>query len=86
MDAHGQLVLIDEVLTPDSSRFWRITDYYSSSVNNVGIPPGFDKQHIRDYVEKLNWNRQLPAPNLSPDIIKRTAEAYKEIQTLITRI
>jgi len=73
VDSEGKLVLIDEVLTPDSSRFWPIEQY------EVGIsPPSFDKQFVRDYLETLDWDKKPPAPTLPPDIIEKTAEKYRE--------
>nr|VFJ67688.1 MAG: phosphoribosylaminoimidazole-succinocarboxamide synthase [Candidatus Kentron sp. FW] len=72
-DQAGNLVLIDEVLTPDSSRFWPVSDY------RTGIsPPSFDKQFVRDYLEGLTWNKQPPAPRLPPEVIEQTAEKYQE--------
>ncbi|OQW92451.1 MAG: phosphoribosylaminoimidazolesuccinocarboxamide synthase [Beggiatoa sp. IS2] len=72
-DSDGQLVLIDEVLTPDSSRFWPC-DQYTIGSN----PPSFDKQFVRDYLENLDWNKQPPAPTLPPEIIEKTAAKYQE--------
>ena len=77
----GQITLIDEVLTPDSSRYWRASDY-----NPGTIPAGFDKQHIRDYVEMLKWNKKPPAPNLPKEITAKTAKLYKEIQEQFMRV
>jgi phosphoribosylaminoimidazole-succinocarboxamide synthase len=78
-DAAGRLVLIDEVLTPDSSRFWPAAEY------RVGIsPPSFDKQFVRDYLETLAWDKRAPGPQLPPEIIARTAEKYREAQRLLT--
>nr|VFJ64079.1 MAG: phosphoribosylaminoimidazole-succinocarboxamide synthase [Candidatus Kentron sp. FW] len=72
-DQAGNLVLIDEVLTPDSSRFWPVSDY------RTGIsPPSFDKQFVRDYLEGLTWNKHPPAPRLPPEVIEQTAEKYQE--------
>ena len=65
VDADGELVLIDEVLTPDSSRFWPADRYRAGS-----SPPSFDKQFVRDYLETLDWNKQPPAPKLPPEIAK----------------
>jgi len=74
-DQNGQLVLIDEVLTPDSSRFWPQAQY------RLGIsPPNFDKQFVRDYLETLNWNKKAPGPILPQDIIEKTAQKYREAQ------
>ncbi len=76
LDEQGQLVLIDEVLTPDSSRFWPATDYQPGS-----NPPSFDKQFVRDYLETLDWNKQPPAPHLPAEVIEKTAAKYAEAQT-----
>ncbi len=79
LDAAGRLHLIDEVLTPDSSRFWPLDEY------RVGIsPPSFDKQFVRDYLETLDWNKQAPGPRLPPEIIARTAEKYQEALSRLT--
>jgi phosphoribosylaminoimidazole-succinocarboxamide synthase len=75
LDENNQLVLIDEVLTPDSSRFWPVDQY------QVGIsPPSFDKQFVRDYLETLDWNKKPPAPQLPSNIIENTAAKYREAQ------
>jgi phosphoribosylaminoimidazole-succinocarboxamide synthase len=75
-DEEGRLYLIDEVLTPDSSRFWPADKY------KVGIsPPSFDKQFVRDYLETLDWNKQAPGPKLPQDIIDKTAANYREALT-----
>ncbi len=79
LDAAGTLHLIDEVLTPDSSRFWPVDQY------QVGIsPPSFDKQYVRDYLESLTWNKQPPAPSLPAEVIARTAEKYREARERLT--
>jgi len=79
LDASGQLTLIDEVLTPDSSRFWPADSY------KVGTsPPSFDKQYVRDYLETLAWNKQAPGPALPAEVIARTAEKYQEALTRLT--
>jgi phosphoribosylaminoimidazole-succinocarboxamide synthase len=72
-------VLIDEVLTPDSSRFWP-ADTWREGVS----PPSFDKQFVRDYLETLDWNKQAPAPKLPPDIIRKTSEKYLEALRRLT--
>jgi phosphoribosylaminoimidazole-succinocarboxamide synthase len=73
LDDQGRLHLIDEVLTPDSSRFWPADEY------QVGIsPPSFDKQFVRDYLETLDWNKQAPGPKLPAEIIEKTAAKYRE--------
>lgn len=73
LDKAGQLYLIDEVLTPDSSRFWP-ADQYQPGQN----PPSFDKQFVRDWLEKQDWNKKAPAPELPQDILQRTVEKYRE--------
>ncbi|HLW24923.1 MAG TPA: phosphoribosylaminoimidazolesuccinocarboxamide synthase [Steroidobacteraceae bacterium] len=79
VDAAGELHLIDEVLTPDSSRFWPMASY------RPGIsPPSFDKQFVRDYLESLNWDKRPPAPHLPADVIARTSENYREALRLLT--
>jgi len=72
-DAGGDLVLIDEALTADSSRFWPVDEYRPGS-----SPPSFDKQYVRDYLETLDWNKTPPAPRLPADVIARTSEKYRE--------
>ncbi|MBS0614173.1 MAG: phosphoribosylaminoimidazolesuccinocarboxamide synthase, partial [Proteobacteria bacterium] len=80
LDATGQLTLIDEALTPDSSRFWPMQSY------RAGIsPPSFDKQFVRDYLESLHWDKRPPPPPLPPDIIRRTSENYLKGLELLTR-
>jgi len=79
IDAQGQLTLIDEVLTPDSSRFWP-ADTYAPGAS----PPSFDKQFVRDYLETLDWNKTPPAPKLPPEIIARTSEKYREALVRLT--
>ena len=70
----GQIYLIDEVLTPDSSRYWAIEDY------KEGIsPPSFDKQIVRDYLERSGWDKTPPAPKLPDDIIKKTSQRYMDL-------
>ena len=72
LDSNGELYLIDEVLTPDSSRFWSIEDY------KIGIsPPSFDKQYLRDYLETLDWNKSAPGPDLPQDVIENTTDKYR---------
>jgi phosphoribosylaminoimidazole-succinocarboxamide synthase len=79
VDAGGRLTLIDEVLTPDSSRFWPADQYQPGS-----SPPSFDKQFVRDYLETLDWNKTPPAPALPPEIIARTSAKYREALTRLT--
>jgi len=78
-DAAGNLVLIDEVLTPDSSRFWPADTWKPGS-----SPPSFDKQFVRDYLETLDWNKRAPGPHLPPEIIARTSEKYREALSRLT--
>lgn len=79
LDADGNLLLIDEALTPDSSRFWPASEY------QPGIsPPSFDKQFVRDYLETLDWDKTPPGPNLPAEILQRTADKYREAQTRLT--
>ena len=78
-DDQGNLVLIDEALTPDSSRFWSAAEY------RTGIsPPSFDKQIVRDWLETQPWNKKHPAPALPPEVLRKTAEKYREVQRLLT--
>ena len=78
-DEEGRLYLIDEVLTPDSSRFWPASEY------RTGIsPPSFDKQYVRDYLDTLAWDRTAPGPALPPDVIARTAEKYRQALVLMS--
>ncbi len=79
LDEQGQLVLMDEALTPDSSRFWP-ADQYQPGVN----PPSFDKQFVRDYLETLDWNKQPPGPELPPAIVARTVAKYREALERLT--
>jgi phosphoribosylaminoimidazole-succinocarboxamide synthase len=72
---YGQLLLIDEVLTPDSSRFWSKSSYAHGKT-----PPSFDKQFVRDYLETLSWNKTPPAPELPADIIEETRKKYLEAE------
>jgi phosphoribosylaminoimidazole-succinocarboxamide synthase len=79
LDKAGNVLLIDEVLTPDSSRFWPVASY------RRGIsPPSFDKQFVRDYLESLHWNKKPPAPHLPPDVLARTSDNYREALRLLT--
>ncbi len=75
LDENGALVLIDEVVTPDSSRFWPMDSYAPGS-----SPPSFDKQFVRDYLERIGWDKKPPAPELPADIVAKTAEKYREAQ------
>jgi phosphoribosylaminoimidazole-succinocarboxamide synthase len=79
VDANGTLTLIDEVLTPDSSRFWPADTY------RVGAsPPSFDKQFVRDYLETLDWDKKAPGPKLPAEVIARTSEKYREALARLT--
>lgn len=78
-DKDGKIYLIDEALTPDSSRFWPANSYAVGS-----NPPSFDKQYIRDYLETLDWNKTAPAPELPAEVVAQTLEKYQEAQTRLT--
>ena len=78
LDRDGQLTLIDEVLTPDSSRFWPENEYKPGS-----SPVSFDKQFVRDYLETLDWNKTAPGPELPDQIVTKTAEKYKYAKKLL---
>lgn len=78
VDEGGNLYIIDELLTPDSSRFWSVESYAP------GVSPvNFDKQFIRDYLESIGWNKQPPPPPLPPEVIEKTIERYKYIENII---
>src|SRR5262249_37447857 len=80
VDSAGKLYLIDEVLTPDRSRFWPQSGY------RTGIsPPSFDKQFVRDWLETQPWNKKAPAPRLPADVLAKTSEKYQEALRLLTR-
>jgi phosphoribosylaminoimidazole-succinocarboxamide synthase len=79
----GMVVLADEALTPDSSRYWAVSEY--GSALEAGRPqPSFDKQFVRDYLESIHWNKQAPAPALTEDVIARTRAKYLEAYRLLT--
>jgi phosphoribosylaminoimidazole-succinocarboxamide synthase len=75
----GKLLLGDEVLTPDSSRFWPLETYKPGQAQN-----SYDKQYVRDYLESIHWNKQPPAPALPPEVAQRTSEKYREAYRLLT--
>jgi len=79
LDKDGDLLLMDEVLTPDSSRFWPLDSWQPGS-----SPPSYDKQFVRDYLETLDWNKQAPGPLLPPDIIEATVKKYAEACQILT--
>ena len=79
VDEAGHLTLIDEALTPDSSRFWPADTYRPGT-----SPPSFDKQYVRDYLETLDWPKRPPAPKLPPEIVARTSEKYAEALRRLT--
>ena len=79
LDEEDRLVLIDEVLTPDSSRFWPAASYVPGS-----SPVSFDKQYVRDYLETLDWDKTPPGPALPAEVIEKTAAKYREAQTRLT--
>jgi phosphoribosylaminoimidazole-succinocarboxamide synthase len=77
----GELLLIDEVLTPDSSRFWPLDGYEPGHAQ-----PSFDKQYVRDYLETLDWDKKAPGPELPPEIAERTSQKYREALRRITGV
>ena len=79
VDEAGKLYLIDEALTPDSSRFWPADQYQVGS-----NPPSFDKQFVRDWLEASGWNKQPPAPHIPPEVLQKTAAKYREAQQRLT--
>jgi phosphoribosylaminoimidazole-succinocarboxamide synthase len=79
LDEDGTLTLMDEVLTPDSSRFWPAESYAEGS-----NPPSFDKQFVRDWLESTGWNKQAPAPTVPADVAQKTADKYREALTKLT--
>jgi phosphoribosylaminoimidazole-succinocarboxamide synthase len=79
LDENGDILLIDEVLTPDSSRFWSVETYSPGKAQ-----PSFDKQFVREYLETLDWNKQPPAPELPPEIAEATTERYLAAYHLLT--
>ena len=78
LDSENKLTLMDEILTPDSSRFWSLSDYAPGK-----SPKSFDKQIIRDYLEALDWNKTPPAPKIPDSIMNKTAEKYRSIQSIL---
>jgi phosphoribosylaminoimidazole-succinocarboxamide synthase len=78
LDSENKLTLMDEILTPDSSRFWSLSDYAPGK-----SPKSFDKQIIRDYLEALDWNKTPPAPKIPDSIMNKTAEKYRTIQEIL---
>lgn len=79
VDENGELFLIDEALTPDSSRFWP-ADHYQTGIS----PPSFDKQYVRDYLETLDWNKKAPGPHLPKDVLEHCAAKYREAEARLT--
>ena len=79
LEPDGELVLIDELFTPDSSRFWPVENYKPGA-----SPQSFDKQYVRDYLERLDWNKLAPGPNLPQIVVKRTQAKYYEALSLLT--
>lgn len=79
IDSNGELTLIDEVLTPDSSRFWPVENYQPGT-----SPVSFDKQFVRDYLETLDWNKTAPGPELPDEIVTKTAQKYQQAKQLLT--
>jgi phosphoribosylaminoimidazole-succinocarboxamide synthase len=80
VDEAGKLYLIDEILTPDSSRFWPASEYRTGM-----SPPSFDKQIVRDWLETQPWNKKHPAPRLPAEVLKKTSDKYQEVLKLLTQ-
>lgn len=80
LDENGVLTLMDEVLTPDSSRFWSVQTYETGK-----NPPSFDKQFVRDYLEQSGWNKQPPAPKIPQDVLDKTIAKYREALATLTQ-
>jgi phosphoribosylaminoimidazole-succinocarboxamide synthase len=80
LDEDNRLILIDEILTPDSSRFWP-ADTYQPGIS----PPSFDKQYVRDYLETLDWDKTAPGPELPEDVVNNTASKYEEARKRLTQ-
>ncbi len=78
LDSNNQLTLMDEALTPDSSRFWSLSEYAPGT-----SPKSFDKQIIRDYLETLEWNKAPPAPTIPEDVMAKATNKYMEIQSIL---
>jgi phosphoribosylaminoimidazole-succinocarboxamide synthase len=79
LDSRGEVVLMEEALTPDSSRFWPADRYREGT-----SPPSFDKQFVRDYLETLDWDKRAPGPRLPPEVIAGTVAKYREAERLLT--
>ena len=79
LNAAGELFIIDEILTPDSSRFWPADEYAPGS-----SPPSYDKQYVRDYLDTLDWDKTAPGPSLAEDVIEKTAQKYREALVRLT--
>ena len=75
----GDLILCDEALTPDSSRFWPAGSYAPG-----GAQPSFDKQYVRDYLLSIRWNKEPPVPSLPEEVVRKTSEKYREAYALLT--
>lgn len=78
-DDEGRLFIIDEILTPDSSRFWPLSEYHTGM-----SPPSYDKQFVRDYLDQLDWDKTAPGPHLPPEIIQQTGDKYREALRVLT--
>ena len=88
LDTQGRLTLMDEVLTPDSSRFWPAEEY-TQALREGRNPPSYDKQFVRDWLEQVRidgkpWNKRAPAPTLPPEVIARTVARYREALSRLT--
>ena len=79
LDEEGRLRVMDEMLTPDSSRFWPVESYEPGT-----SPPSYDKQFVRDYLETLDWNKKAPGPKLPAEVVEATAAKYREALSRLT--
>lgn len=79
LDDEGRLTIIDEILTPDSARFWPVEEYRTGT-----SPPGFDKQFVRDYLDTLDWDKTAPGPSLPASVLEETSKKYQEVLTRLT--
>ena len=79
-DEHGKLILMDEILTPDSSRFWEAATWQPGS-----SPASYDKQYVRDWLETLDWNKQAPGPSVPEEVISGTLSRYREALKRLTQ-
>ncbi|MCP5047304.1 MAG: phosphoribosylaminoimidazolesuccinocarboxamide synthase [bacterium] len=82
-DENGEIILIDEIFTPDSSRFWKVEDYHAAHARNQD-PPAYDKQYVRNWLSASDWDKNSPPPPLPPEVVAKTREKYLEIYEVLT--